>query len=488
MDGITTKVFASYLLRGINVIDNPLLDRGDIKNKNILDEEKLGKPWFVAEDNSSTNYDVWVEESAYDLARSYVDKLGLSKKYKLFGMSANLNADHTEEVTQNIRYGLISAINSTNQFSTKITTDVLRNCLSEKFANDLKFATDKNIENVFDTYGTHLITKFSVGGKMDISFTTKPGVIKKKDEIKTEALRAFGFFANGGSDGTPQDISSFTSDCIYRIAAVGGDLSTVPRVLMEGDGYKTWAESVLKQPDIYEIENLIPIWELISNKTQQDKFKEKYNELYKNSLKQLANKLPCIYKLRIDVRDDDKVDSNKTEEEYVAKFDAAYGGGNADCNSTTGGKKVYILYEYRPQTYWKALDISMDYRERAQNKASAVIRNCPNVDEISADSETITLPESLNTGEDANYDVYISYEYGISENEHGYQAMGVRNTAWPFNRNWNVIRLKDGEIGDMNKGTGGKTESLFLFAYRDPFWGDYDALEKISNVADENII
>ncbi len=448
--------FGTYLLRGINLIDNPEMDSEKIKSVPMIDQGKLPDSWLTRnEGTNSFAYEVYVEDSEYELVNSVEAGLEAGGKIQGIGLNISLKAKHTREITQNTKFGNIRSTCKIMQYGMGLSGSVLKDNFSQAFIDDL---TSKSAEYIFETYGTHLVTKFSIGGKLNVHFVTKSTTTKTTNEIKAEAKASYAAFSGGVSGGVSNGVKDFVSDCDYSITGQGGNLSAIPVKMDDSDGYSKWADSVWDHPAIYEIEELIPIWDLVEETNYSNLLKNAYYNWYYKHLVEQAKNLTFISKIRIESRNDSNIDKVKSDDEFVTKYGKEYGGENADCNKGVGGDYIYILYELDKGKIDRIVDIKLNSLGEPTDYPCL--------------PGYIHLPQDLNKGAKGRY-IYIDYMQEKTNKKSGYQALGIRTTTIPENKNWKIITDIHNNPVDMNQGSGG--DYLYLFGYIDPIW---EVLEK----------
>jgi len=179
----------------------------------------------------------------------------------------------------------------------------LSSYLTQSFQDDLK---ELSGEEIIKKYGTHIITRYLTGGRLDMlyrckvrgydDFTYRGELIslrKEREEKVTDGLshitRKMGFTDFGGGDITDKDVETNVAPILY-IVNYGGDngsiksgvynlQKTTPEIDLE-----KWIGSINQENSTLiklNIEDLIPIYELIEDSEKKAEIKqasEKYIE------------------------------------------------------------------------------------------------------------------------------------------------------------------------------------------------------------------
>ena len=217
MDLSSENGFERYLLCGINLIDNPQMDTSGVKRVPILDEKKLNKnPQWKNVDAGDNRfiYQTFVENSQYDLVKSIQLGAGISGSYEGIGLGYNFTTALSKSFSQNTRYGDVKSTCKIQQYQNILTNGVLCNFVTDEFRANTHVMT---AQKLFETYGTHLILKFSVGGRLDIEFVTKSHTTKENAQIRQEAQASYLVLTGKNSTEYKEQFAYFNQDCVYKI-------------------------------------------------------------------------------------------------------------------------------------------------------------------------------------------------------------------------------------------------------------------------------
>jgi hypothetical protein len=151
----------------------------------------------------------------------------------------------------------------------------LREYLDEQFKTDLANLTP---EVLFDTYGSHFITKAFLGGRVDYSTVT----VSTDDMTSTNVRNAVSakFMGISGSLEHETSDASYltTSNTSTKFYVIGGDseFSNGPH---NPEEYKAWAKSMTAKPVLcgFGKKSLMPIWDLIENPDRAVQLRDYFN-------------------------------------------------------------------------------------------------------------------------------------------------------------------------------------------------------------------
>lgn len=446
--------FKQYLLCGYDMIKNPFGDPEGIKRVPILDLDKLNGyesslGWATeVSGNRRFQHKSYVSENEYELSSSVGAGLNAGVTGGSFGFSANVKTSYSQAYTQGTVFGKTVSSCKIQQYANTLSKEQLSKYVFPDVLTDMKTMEAKDF---FEMYGTHLILSFSIGGQFTIEFRTKETTAKTSAEIESDVEASYRFITAGASGDYSQAAKDFNKECEYEIYGVGGELNFLPKEINENSNCVSWFSSVEEKPALYEIEESIPIWELAPTAAAQNELVKGYLRYYNAYLEAKRKALPFIKELKVVTRSDSHVDSQKSIEEMVTKFDVNYECDNADLNKGAKGDFIYLLYKHGGITDQKVTDILI---------------NCTDVwaDEPVKDGY-VHIPVDLNKNAKGKY-IFIDYKLEDSSTEGGYQALGVRTTTTPVSDDWVLITDKKGNPVDLNKGAGGAY--LYLFGYIDP--------------------
>jgi len=311
-DEINTR--ESYLGYGIDIINSTGVTSKNIKTTYpIFAKDALLEQTLLKSNEHYSNLETieasTIEEFKSKLSTSSSISAGVSASAScnVFGVSAGAGMsfssgfktafEQTSTETHSQYFLEIIAENQNYWLMLQIDEGKYKELLSEEFKKELY---DKTISpaDLFDKYGTHLLTSVAMGGNISMFYTlysTHEGVTSDQyyevsSSLKTNADVAYGGF----SAGTSTENNSSASEAYQEIANKYGIRVEKKIVVSGGSGdfgiinessllnnYADWQKSLDAYPVVVGIKDtnsLYPIWELID--TSVEGGAERYNELY----------------------------------------------------------------------------------------------------------------------------------------------------------------------------------------------------------------
>ena len=201
----------------------------------------------------------------------------------------------------------------TYRIFTNITVNKLKECLSERFKNDL---TSMSVKELLDAYGTHVIVGYTMGGKLEFSISAINETNISEDDFKLYASAGYSNKIGGASgENEIKKYNKFKSEAknLTEIFQCRGGQSG--EVKFEGDNntrraiYNEWDKSLndkenqvlIQFPSEYR--GLIPLNELIDDPSLSKEVADSISTRLNNPIKQSSGirKLKIFFK-EIDTR------------------------------------------------------------------------------------------------------------------------------------------------------------------------------------------
>lgn len=459
--------FTKYLTWGFDMVTSPDVNKDTVKSVPILDENKLaklkGNNWYTSKvGNNAFTYKVYVEETKSELEKSVITDSGAGFTIGSAGFSANVTTNRTQQKFSNDYWGKVVATSTYKQYASTLYDSELESCLSDAFVNAVKAG---DYEKVFQRFGTHLVQKVTLGGKLVVDFHTNETSKMTKSEVKASANGSFLCLKGNTSVTYTNALKEFTTNCDYSISGMGGNISSIPATFNRTNEYATWINSVPSDPALYQVGDCIPIWELFSDATISKNLEKAYYQYFNKKLTSLRNSIPFVTDMRVHVGGYN-VDSTLTDGEKVAKTDASRNYQNSDLNRGAGGKFVYLVY---------------NTGNTQSKKITDVLVNCSNKN-TSTPVKTgyVHVNGDLNAGAGGKW-IFLNYKRQYNTNFTGFQSFCTRNVAETTSSNWVPIKDVNGNYVDLNKGAGG--DYIYLFGYIDPLFEKIDTQIAANNAA-----
>ncbi len=321
------------LLCGYNVTGGKELFSSDSlqTNTKIIDPEKeyLGKKYLdnIVKDEKSDQIVSYCESSNLkDVSLEYANAVSAGLFGKVFVVDTDLTATfNTNRSIKNAvqeRYEVWSMCIYEYYYVSNWEPEEVVNFLDDKFVSKIKSITNiTDAKNVIKTYGTHLITGYFYGGRLDVTNHTRTESLDTKifegERLDAKMKTAIGNVTAGGNMSLAEDFYSYENTkqttSTYNFRKYGGNsigamtvdqLFTYNPSLMDGAGgyvFKQWTDSLDagEKLNIVGIPNgayCIPLWELVDNKIEnagniKQLLKEAYVELSDSSYDDYMKKI-----------------------------------------------------------------------------------------------------------------------------------------------------------------------------------------------------
>jgi len=256
-----------------------------VKNK-VLDLRALNEDgkllWFPVDKFNVSQYQGTT-------ISSYVSSLstsaGLSGSYGFFSGSINSTMSQMAGVTTEWSFATVQVKHRVHGLAVvKMQTSDLRSYLRSDFAEDINSDLDPYV--LFDLYGTHVIGKLVVGGRLDYHLSAMVTDQQQKRNIGVYAEAKFDSGFASLQLNTSFDYQSYRSQYVsnedFKLASVGGQ-GQASKVWTDGD-YTQWVSTVWENPvfcDFGADPWLIPIWELADGDCEEGSRCWEIHEAYK---------------------------------------------------------------------------------------------------------------------------------------------------------------------------------------------------------------
>ncbi|SET00167.1 MAC/perforin domain-containing protein [[Clostridium] polysaccharolyticum] len=270
--------FKRYLYYGFDKVENPYAKTQEIKQVPILDKEKItelsGKSWYESLPGiNQVDYKIIISQTESELEQRSVAECGSGYQgtESEFWIKQSLDYSQCNFISE--LYGKVISNCLQAQIVTKLDLEALKKCTTGDF---IEAVQKGDMEKVFETYGTHLISHVLIGGRMVIPFCTKKNTQRTVREIKTLAEESYKAFVANENITYSHSQVEFSQFCEYSIWAIGGNVSYLPTQFGKNKEYHKWVESLEFQPALYQVTNCIPIWELVSEEETKKALKKAY--------------------------------------------------------------------------------------------------------------------------------------------------------------------------------------------------------------------
>jgi hypothetical protein len=217
-------------------------------------------------------------DSLLDMSNQLTVEAGLKGSYGGVGASVDSRFSKSEERTEKRHLLQIFFFSSSWAYSITKSSEELKELLNPQFKNAL--ATG-NLDDLFKTYGTHLIVKMLVGGRAEYSCESSDLTSISKKDFSVAAKAKYeqaggsieGSAAVGSSDSRKEQLVSGS----IQIATIGGD----PQwgVKLRDGAWGAWVNSIRANPGFlgFDKDNgLLPIWDLAATEARKNEIIQAY--------------------------------------------------------------------------------------------------------------------------------------------------------------------------------------------------------------------
>jgi hypothetical protein len=252
--GAGYDVFTAYA--DAEFVRNPVLDLEALNSAGKLGQFPVDK--FTVNQLQGTTIDEYVTSLGVSA--------GLSGSYGFFSGSINSTLSQMGSVTTQWSFATIQVKHRVYGLSVvRMEATDLQRYLLPDFADDINSDLDPAV--LFQLYGTHVIGKLVVGGRLDYNLSAWISSEQQKRNIGVYAEAKFDSGFASLDLNTTFDYSTYRSQYVSQeqvsMASVGGQGSSA-RIWTDGD-YTAWVDTVWEHPvfcDFGADPWLIPIWDL----------------------------------------------------------------------------------------------------------------------------------------------------------------------------------------------------------------------------------
>jgi hypothetical protein len=426
---------------GYDVFDNyadplevkaTLLDRAAMRNDGLFEERPYERSTFYTATGTT------IQEYAYSLNHS----TQISGSYSFF--SASVGVNFSENRYTHTRYSFATVQSLIKKYGLRVkldvTADQLKPYLTETANNNLN--SDKvTPEELFQMYGTHVVTGLIVGGRLDYSVSADMTQVDESTRIGLYAEASFksGFASAELQTSTEieENMSSFNETMEKRLEVYGGQ-SEYGQNIVNDDDYRAWIESVSENPVFCDFEEsgLVPIWELCDDQNRSDAIASAFATWANDHDIPMGGPYDCLVDLQVHIT------GNPAPE-----LPGGYKLLPQDLNDGAGGAFIWIYYKLGPDDGTEGDPITGIYTVDTSNGES-------------------NPPGGTMIGVDLNYDVggdfiYLGYFRGTgdavrsiathnpSDGDYNYSQGGASSYYY-----W-VTHQGSATLQDLNEGAGG---------------------------------
>lgn len=227
----------------------------------------------------------WHHQEAGETSYKYVSNF--SKSWEVGGgfslFTANVTSSYSTSSGYSQEYSFASAtayyrMKRLSMYAPEID---LQECLTDGFKKNLGRLTGAQIVKM---YGTHVLTRISLGGKVSYFYRSIINESNKETIAKSGISAGIGsLFKSKFNTEVKHNIDTRNKEQILDYEMIGGNITLVSsgRLFLERDStvkdLSSWEQSINKNENIAFIEinedGLVPIWELITDPVKKDEVK-----------------------------------------------------------------------------------------------------------------------------------------------------------------------------------------------------------------------
>lgn len=444
----------NYLCYGYNVIgaNKGYIDSAQITQYPILDKKKL----------AAADYDTTV-----DMRRAYITDTvsnNASDFYKQFNADANVSysgvlfsgsvaAEYGESSQWHTESTMIKHLETHSyqeRYLEGISRPALKSLLSEQFVDDVKVMAP---EDVYDKYGTHLITRCLLGGRIELSLKLENKSNMTEQQIKTAVSASYGKGSANVDTNTQNMVKTLVSNSTLKFMSLGGTRISGSNIDELRSQYIEVIDEMGTTPDICMIpdfkNSMVPIWELFDGETAA-KLKAAFDKQVAARQGELGKYIhkAAVEPFIVDII----VVADKNKDTALAKIPKNYkivrinpgtgdGSEALEANHGANGDHIYIAYL-----------LGTD-----KSKAIGYIRVSEGKDTGIGYGYT-RIPIDLNQGAGGPY-LYLNYHRTDGVVKPLAAISGFYGTTYNLPAGWKRLPVND---LDLNKGTDKHNYSIYL--------------------------
>ena len=265
-----------FLGRGYDILNSPYYQSSYAKPY-ALNMPKLKSEGKVSVNrlNFRESHSMYVTgESLYEYSRDLSVKTKASAGAGLFGASVRVNFNIHSSVAEYESFATCNAelIKEHHTLLPISLNDIQEKYLDYDFQHNYLNNFTVSPEELFTFYGTHIMIKTSLGGRLDMSYVYHNHSNEIKTSIETK-IKASYAVVSGSVDVKEQTTASeFRSDSSELVHSYGGGLGyDLTSFAMARTNYANWANTIettdklalVKAGDINNVMEMIPIWMLV---------------------------------------------------------------------------------------------------------------------------------------------------------------------------------------------------------------------------------
>ena len=462
--------YSGYLGYGYNIVTGPYYCKDGIKlSYPIIDTDKLDNEKLierVTENNNNVDGDTMVAESAQSYSKQLSEKAKIEADIGFTGsLKTSFKRDYKTQTNTNQRFITTHAILvKENEYILGVDADLLADYTTNAFKKNVSKMTANQLIN---TYGTHVLTDISLGGRFDINYFYTSSESSVTTNIKASAEASYRNIKGsmtGNDNETREEVDSRSE---FKVLTYGGSLTVDPSSPEKAmSSYKEWSKAVEDGNLAFvNATNNIPLWDVVANLKDVDNASQKSKEIKKAF--------------------DDLVESTKGEFEdpvyaprYISEILVGYGKKpysaknmllskevlesdiiDLDLNKGARGEYIYLGYKTTYNKEEAITDIIAEHYNDSQSK------------DLTYDGNKYKIvPVDLNKGAGGKY-IYLYYTKDKDDVEPITSIQYNHKGTWQYKNGNGYKPIKPynkSDALDLNKGAGGDYVWLYFKRASEP--------------------
>lgn len=287
MVGDTT--YSTVVGSGYNVIDSSYIRASKVR-ASIVDMTKLPPEYFSITDLMESHSIFSFGEDVQETMTSFNATLKANINYFLF--SGGLEAEFDLETQSKTEYTYARNFTTALRRKEELSDNGYKKYLRESFVKDLNDM--ENIDALFDNYGTHMIKRVNIGGRLDFSFTYHKTSAQNKEQAKLAIEAGYSDILKCRATADYQkETKALVSRSKTVINTVGGSLFDMQTLESFATNYPKWLDSISEKPelwtacDIAHMGSLVPIWTFCNTEARSNEIEQRYFDLLYQRRKEL---------------------------------------------------------------------------------------------------------------------------------------------------------------------------------------------------------
>ncbi|MBG0859417.1 MAG: hypothetical protein IQL11_07925, partial [Bacteroidales bacterium] len=331
---------------GYDVFDK-FADEAKVR-EHVLDYNKLNTDGLIEKkDLEQSKFQTTSGTSISQYASSLGVSVGLEGSYMFFSGSVTTNFSRERYEYDSYSFATYHCI--INKYQLKLPTDWDAKDLKPYLTSQAKIKLNDPNEpaaNIFNIYGTHVLTGVVVGGRLDYNISGRTRDVKTGVSVGVYAEASFSKGLGSGSINTSvisqQEYDQFESHMEKRLEVYGGDSELGQHIISKND-YDAWINSIPNKLVFcnYAQNGLIPVWEFCDDASRKAQLEAAY-ATWADDRAIAVHPAPrvCILDFKI-------VEGLNAANPYTVNG-RDYFRINVDLNNGCGGSTPYIWIYYLP--------------------------------------------------------------------------------------------------------------------------------------------